>query len=66
MIATVRFVFENETRGALRYSETDATNPLIGVLYLKKDGLEQAYRSDMTVMPGRWPAKITVTVEVDG
>lgn len=63
---TAKFYFENETRGALRYSEENATDPLIGVLYLKKDGLASAYRADMTVMPGRWPAKITVTVEVDG
>ncbi len=47
-------------------SDISATNPLIGTLYIKKDGLAQAYRSDMTAQPSRWPERITLTMDLDG
>lgn len=56
----VTFMLEKETKGALRYQETDATGlPLkieggakIGTLYVRKSALN-----------GEMPAKLKVTVE---
>lgn len=57
---TARFVFERETKGAVRFQETDATTgrPLdmqeaaIGTLYIRK-----------TALNGITPSAITVSIE---
>ena len=54
---TLYFVVEKETKGAVRYKEVDeagkdAFAPVVGTLYVRK-----------SAMPGRVPAKLTVTIK---
>jgi len=45
------FVFERETKNTYRFQEVGKTDPIIGVLYIQKDALDEK------------PDKIKVTVE---
>ena len=64
MTITVRFQFERETKGALRFQEVDADGKVIeqawsrvGTIYLRKSALERG-------VP--FPLNLDVTIETSG
>lgn len=58
MELTLSFKLEKETKGAVRYTQTDGEQ--VGTIYLRKAALEQPYPEKLTVviqsvMPGPGP-----------
>lgn len=59
------FSIERETKGAVRYFETDergerSDSPKVGTLYLRKDAIR---RSGYV---GAWPTKVSIAVTLGG
>lgn len=54
MQTVVKFEYEKETKGAVRFKEATTSEPIIGTLYIRKSGLA-----------GKVPAKLTVTINAE-